>query len=369
MNNFECIHTVEEAIAYINEIGFLPLFKNDIPGFSLEERTVPENWWSGDAESDPWEWREIIAGSGQVAYGKFFDKKAGFISKEWFPYFANYRREGYDFDALWDDEKASIRQKKIMDLFAEENSDAELYSFEIKQNAGFGKGGEKNFEGTVTDLEMKMYLCMRDFRQRKNKKGEKYGWPIAVYSTPEHLWGYDYVTSAYKEDAEESWKRIVNHMNERYPIAAEAQICRVLGISKSGAIQRRKSNRTEAKNWIIPANPKYYDVVGAFEASNIVTWKQSSDVHVGDIIYMYVAAPYSSILYKCRAIEVDIPYQYSDENLTLKQAMKLELLQKYESGVWSFERIKQFGVYAVRGPRSMPAELKREMEAERKIDG
>ena len=38
----ECIHTVEEAVEYINEVGFLPLFKNDIPGFSLEERTVPE---------------------------------------------------------------------------------------------------------------------------------------------------------------------------------------------------------------------------------------------------------------------------------------------------------------------------------------
>ena len=27
----ECIHTVEEATEYINRIGFLPLFKNDIP--------------------------------------------------------------------------------------------------------------------------------------------------------------------------------------------------------------------------------------------------------------------------------------------------------------------------------------------------
>ena len=42
----ECIHTVDEAIEYINEIGFLPLFKNEIPGFSLEERTVAERWWS-----------------------------------------------------------------------------------------------------------------------------------------------------------------------------------------------------------------------------------------------------------------------------------------------------------------------------------
>ena len=77
----KCIHTVDEAIAYINKAGFLPLFKNDIPGFSLEERTVPESWWCEDAERDPWFWRELIARSGEVAYGKFFDKKAGFFQR------------------------------------------------------------------------------------------------------------------------------------------------------------------------------------------------------------------------------------------------------------------------------------------------
>ena len=122
----ECIHTVSEAIEYINEVGFLPLFKNEIPGFSLEERTVPEYWWSENPEVDPWEWRAIIARSGEIAYGKFFNNKAGFISRKWLPYFVNYRRDGYDFDALWDDEKASRRQKKIMDLFTENNADADL---------------------------------------------------------------------------------------------------------------------------------------------------------------------------------------------------------------------------------------------------
>ena len=220
----ECIHTVEQAIKYINEIGFLPLFKNEIPGFSLEERTVSENWWSGDIERDPWDWRGIIARTGQVAYGKFFDKKAGFISKEWLPYFANYRRDGYDFDALWDDEKASRKQKKIMDLFVEENADAELYSFEVKQRAGFGKDGEKNFEGTITDIEMKIYLCVRDFRHRKNKRGEAYGWAVAVYATPEHIFGHEHVISAYKEEPVESGKRIVKHMMEIYPIATVEQL-------------------------------------------------------------------------------------------------------------------------------------------------
>lgn len=359
----ECIHTWHQAIEYINEVGFLPLFKNDIPGFSLEERTVPEYWWSGDVEHDPWEWREIIARTGKVAYGKFFDKKAGFISPKWIPYFANYRRDGYDFDALWDDEKASIRQKKIMDLFTDDNSDAELYSFEVKQNAGFGKDGEKNFEGTLADLQMRLYLTARDFRQKRNKKGEEYGWAIAVYCIPEHIFGNDHVTSAYKEKPDDSWNRIVDHMHEIYPIATDAQIKRVLGISKSGSTQViRKSNRNVVKDWIIPANPKYYDVVGAFEESDIITWKQSSDIHVGDIIYMYVAAPYSSIMYKCQAIEVDIPWEYADKNVTVKTAMTIKLIDKYDPGVWSFEKIKQLGVYAVRGPRNLPAELKKAME-------
>lgn len=226
----ECLHTVDEAIEYINEIGFLPLFKNDIPGFSLEERTVPEYWWSEDSMLDPWEWREIIARRGDIAYGKFFDKKAGFISKEWLPYFVNYRRDGYDFDALWEDGKASARQKKIMDLFADELMDEEYYSNELKKKAGFGKGGEKGFDGIITGLQMQMYLCVRDFRQRKNKKGEEYGWPLAVYAIPEHLWGYDYVTSAYKEDPDDSARRIANHIMDVYPISTDRQIKNVIGL-------------------------------------------------------------------------------------------------------------------------------------------
>lgn len=167
-----------------------------------------------------------------MVYGKFFDGKAGFISKEWLPQFVNYRRDGYDFDALWDDEKASRRQKKIMDLFALDHAEDELYSFEIKKQAGFEKnsagGGEKNFEGTITELQMQMYLCMRDFRRRKNKKGREYGWNVAVYSTPEHLYGYDFVTSAYGEKPSESGERIYAHVRKLYPAAEEKQIKKLL---------------------------------------------------------------------------------------------------------------------------------------------
>lgn len=228
--NPTCLHTVDEAIKYIDDIGFLPLFRNDIPGFSLEERTACEYWWSGDPKYDPWEWREIIARTGAHAYGKFFDKKAGFVSREWLPYFVNYRRDGYDFDSLWDDEKASLKQKKIMDIFMAEAFVGEIYSNALKQKAGYGKDGEKGFEGVITSLQMQMYLCCRDFRQRKNKKGEVYGWPVAVYSTPEYIFGHDLVTSAYSEPAEVSGDRIEKHILEVFPTATEKQIRRMLRV-------------------------------------------------------------------------------------------------------------------------------------------
>ena len=218
------IRTAEELINYVNEVGFLPLFKNEIEGFSAEEHTWPAGWWSGDPEQDPWEWREIIARSGKVAYGKFFDKKAGFISLEWLPYFVNYRRDGYDFDARYDDELASIRCKKIMDQFL---TNEELFSNELKEQAGFGKGGEKNFSGIVTDLQMQTYLVIKDFRCRKNKKGQQYGWPIAVSSMPEQIWGYNAVTAAYKEEPEISKKRIIKRIKEVFPQATDKQIKKI----------------------------------------------------------------------------------------------------------------------------------------------
>ena len=107
------IRSWRELVNWVNEVGFLPLFANEVPGFSAEEHVHTWSWWTGDAEQDPWIWREIIADSHEVAYGKFFNKKAGFISVEWLPYFANFRRDGYDFDARWEDELASSREKKI----------------------------------------------------------------------------------------------------------------------------------------------------------------------------------------------------------------------------------------------------------------
>lgn len=230
------IRTWKELVKWIKEVGFLPLFANEVKGFSAEEHVSPNFWWTGDREQDPWEWREIIAASHEAAYGKFFGKKAGFISLEWLPYFANSRRSGYDFDARWEDGRASRREKKIMDFFIGEDEDGDslfkeiqILSTDLKKQAGFGKGGEKNYQGIITQLQMETYLVISDFRRRENKRGEEYGMAVSILLPPESIWGYDSVTAAYSESPKKSWERQINRVKELYPDADDQSIIHLLG--------------------------------------------------------------------------------------------------------------------------------------------
>ncbi len=235
-NDPDCLHTVEDLENYIEEIGFLPLFANQVAGFSVEEWTDPTYWWTDIAEKDPWKWREIIAGRGKIAYGKFFDKKAGFISLKWLPYFVNCRRDGYDFDARWEDGLASRREKVIMDVYFYEGEDGEdvysterILSTDLKKQCGFGKGGNKNYPGIMTGLQMQTYLVITDFVRRKNKRGEEYGMPVSIMMTPEAVWGREVVTAAYKESPAESWQRMFDHIKEKYGESEDAAIIKVIG--------------------------------------------------------------------------------------------------------------------------------------------
>ena len=226
------LRSTEELASLIHTIGFLPLFSNEIPGFSVEERVPAYVWWTGDETSDPWEWRMILARDPDIAYGKFFNKTAGFVSRSIFPVFANYRRNGYDFDALFEDELASYRSKKVMDVFElnDEAAGKELMTNEVKERAAV----DKNFQGTLTDLQMQTYLILSDFRQRRNKKGQTYGWHIAVAETPETKWGRDFVTSSYNEDPAESWIKLAERLRQYFPSAADGSIKKILGIRRPG---------------------------------------------------------------------------------------------------------------------------------------
>lgn len=108
------------------------------------------------------------------------------------------------------------------------------------------------------------------------------------------------------------------------------------------------------KYWLIPANPKYFDVIRAFEENKIITWKQSNKVRTGDIIFMYVGAPVSAILYKCLVLKTNILRSNKGKNAKWKYAMQIKRIKVYPKDKFTFKKLKKYDVRAIRGPRHVP---------------
>jgi hypothetical protein len=224
-NDPDRLKSVRETADRIRELGFLPLFSTELPGFSVEEHVPAADWWSDDPDRDPWIWRMLLAEYEDIAYGKFFDKKAGFISREWFPAFANYRRDGYDYEGMYEDGKLNGRAKKILDaLELDENAvGLELMSGQLRSKAAV----EKGFDGVLIDLQMQSFLLISRFRRKRNKRGIEYGWHLPAFMTPETKWGYDFVNSA-DERPEESGNRIRAQIRKICPSADEKALRRLV---------------------------------------------------------------------------------------------------------------------------------------------
>ena len=119
---------------------------------------------------------------------------------------------------------------------------------------------------------------------------------------------------------------------------------------------------SEPEEWIVPANPKYYDIVNCFNNTDEIIWKQSSDIHVNDIIYLYVTNPYSKVMYKCKAIEVNIPYEYKDKNVSMSHVMKIKLLKVLNNKNYTLEYLNNLGIKTIRGPRKISKKISNELK-------
>ena len=196
------IRTKEDMKNAILTLGFLPFFRNSVPGFSLEEHVHPDAWYHRtDDRWDVWEWKGPVIRELGCAYGKFFEQKAVFVSPDFFPDFANFRRDGYDFDALYDDEKAAKKDKLLFDL-VERN--APIRSADLKKLGNYGKNGVKGFDTVMNRLQRECYVLISDFVYAVDKHGKPYGWGTGVYSTPEVFLGAPFTSRVYEREPAES---------------------------------------------------------------------------------------------------------------------------------------------------------------------
>lgn len=119
------------------------------------------------------------------------------------------------------------------------------------------------------------------------------------------------------------------------------------------------------KTWIIPCNPKNYDVFGAFEKFEILNWKQSSNIEIGDIVYIYTAKPYSEITHMCEVLEVNLPKTYIKDDdfiidgkpfLNNGRYITLKLIRKVR--YFGLPELKSKGIKgSIQGPRKIDFDI------------
>lgn len=214
------------------ELGFLPFFRCGIPGFSIEE-TVSREYWFTDEEG-AWEWKGPVIREGHCAYGKFFNRKAGFVSREWLPDWANYRRSR----SLAPNEDAAALDDVVMQTILVEGS-ATIQ--ELRRMLGFARGRSRrtardlatevpeeekiSLEPILTRLQMEMRLVIADFEYNIDRHGNPYGWGVARYTAPETLYGplTPECTPA------ESYERIHARFRTLFPAAPERVLSKLIG--------------------------------------------------------------------------------------------------------------------------------------------
>lgn len=111
------------------------------------------------------------------------------------------------------------------------------------------------------------------------------------------------------------------------------------------------------ESWIIPCNIKQFDVIEHFEHNIYAVWKNSFSIRKNDIVYIYIGAPYSEILFKCHVINdaVDditlIENQYAipqkeSHNFYSKKTkyIQIQMDNKYPRGTFSLDKLRENGL-------------------------
>jgi len=215
-------HSDVQLMELIQQVGFLPLLDSGIAGFSAEEAVdddcryvlLPDGGWDWPL----WKWKGPIVTEGNCVYGKFFNKKAGFISKEWWPDFCNYRRAIHPKP-----EEGSIEEAILMTL----RERGSLITRELRSACGFnGPKMRGKFDGYITRLQMGCRIITEDFVYPRDKHYREYGWGWSLLTTPEQLLGPEECHCG--RTPMESLNRMLAHLALILPDASEKQVFNML---------------------------------------------------------------------------------------------------------------------------------------------
>ena len=225
------------------ECGLLPFFANNVRGLSVQEMAAPGMLFGETTDYyGCWEWKGPVIREQTTAYGKFFRNKAGFVSLELLPDFLNYRRAAYPLEPdskeemileiIEQYEKITSTELKrlIFGNSSYRRQATDLVDIDAKRKLTSKKDpipskekpGRHSLEGPLQKLQMGGRLLIADFQYKYTKRGERYGWGVALYSTPQ-LWLGANIAKCIRTP-EESFELLVNHLSNKLPNIPESQI-------------------------------------------------------------------------------------------------------------------------------------------------
>lgn len=216
------VRNASEAADFVVQSGMLPFLKNDLQGFSLEDH-VPDGWFaSDDHDLNPWYWRYSFVLDNQIAYGKFFNRKLGFVSKGLFGDFVNVKRQGRSAEQFFEE---GIISAEAYSLYEALFGGAVKSSIELRDELGFKRSV---VDRALAELMNETLIVILDFQRRTGRNGRPYGWPIAYYGRPEDEFGEDVVFCNRTPD--HSWQRLLKSSRKLTTVCDENLLAKVLGI-------------------------------------------------------------------------------------------------------------------------------------------
>lgn len=220
--------------------GILPFFRNHIRGFSVEEMAVPGMLFGGNEFEGCWEWKGPVIRNRTTAYGKFFRRKAGFVNLDLLPHFLNFRHHLFPIkpDSLDEmiyeiiginDRMTSTELRLTMNGSQKKRTAYDLpdLDFTLPDEAGKTAALKRHvLEGPLQRLQMGGWICISDFRYKQTSRGERYGWGVAEYSTPESLFERELLATPLS--AEESLEFILDYAGRSFPKATRRDLTKLL---------------------------------------------------------------------------------------------------------------------------------------------
>lgn len=213
MTDSTLINSPESMIHTIQQYGIIPFFHGKIPGWSIEELTDPECWFTSSEQLGPWDWKIDAVRQGNIAYGKFIRNKAAFATVEWYAHLMNWRRslpqyriplgEEFPGNTLMDrlyktlsptllsaiKEFGAMEPTEMRELLQERTTEEHLKTIGGSMNRYlFPKIKRTAVDFLNLYLEMGTWTVIGDFRRIYRGRNQEYtGWQRSSITIPELL--------------------------------------------------------------------------------------------------------------------------------------------------------------------------------------